>query len=120
KPISPSAFSRRVDEWHRRTQGTTFLLLDFEEAMDMAQAGDVVYCDPPYAHSQSILYGSQSFSLQRLFRAIDRCKSRGVYVAVSIDGTKKSGSLVCNHSIPKGLFKREVLVNCGRSMLKRF
>ncbi len=119
-PISPEAFSRRADEWHRRTCGTDFLLLDFEEAMEMARPGDVVYCDPPYSHSQSILYGSQSFSLQRLFRFIERCKSRGVFVALSIDGTKKSGSLVCSLPLPKGLFEREVLVNCGRSMLKRF
>ena len=86
----------------------------------MAQPGDVIYCDPPYTHSQSILYGSQSFALQRLFRAIQRCKSRGVYVALSIDGTKKSGTLVCKLPIPDGLFEREVLVNCGRSMLRRF
>jgi DNA adenine methylase len=120
KPISPQAFSRRVDDWHRRTRGTKFLVLDFEEAMEMARSGDVVYCDPPYTHSQSILYGSQSFALQRLFRAIDRCKTRGVKVALSIDGTKKSGSTVCYLPIPEGLFEREVLVNCGRSMLKRF
>jgi DNA adenine methylase len=119
-PIPPEAFSRRVEEWHRRTRGTKFLPLDFEEAMAMAKGGDVVYCDPPYTHSQSILYGSQSFALQRLFAAIDRCKARGVYVALSIDGTKKSGTLVCDLPIPERLFEREVLVNCGRSMLKRF
>lgn len=119
-PISPEAFSRRVDEWHRRTLGTTFHLMDFEEAMGTAKAGDVVYCDPPYTHSQTILYGAQSFALRRLFRAIADCKSRGVFVALSIDGTKRSGNLVCDLPIPDGLFEREVLVNCGRSMLKRF
>jgi DNA adenine methylase len=119
-PIAPEAFSRRVEEWHRRTPGTKFLALDFEEAMAMARGADVVYCDPPYTHSQSILYGSQSFALQRLFAAIDRCRSRGVYVALSIDGTKKSGTLVCELPIPERLFEREVLVNCGRSMLKLF
>jgi DNA adenine methylase len=54
-PISPSAFSRRVDIWHQRTAGAEFLLLDYEEAMDMAKAGDLIYCDPPYSHSQAIL-----------------------------------------------------------------
>lgn len=119
-PISPEAFSRRVDAWRRRTSGAQFLLLEYEEAMAMAKEGDLVYCDPPYSHSQSILYGSQSFALARLFDAISGCKSRGIFVAVSIDGTKKSGSHVCDISIPDGLFEREVLVNCGRSMLKRF
>ena len=40
-------------------------------------------------------------------------------VALSIDGTKRSGSQVCELPIPAGLFEREVLVNCGRSMLRR-
>lgn len=94
--------------------------MEYEEAMAAAQEGDVVYCDPPYSHTQSILYGAQSFSLENLFQVIARCKARGVHVALSIDGTKRSGDLVCNLPIPSGLFEREVFLNCGRSMLKRF
>jgi DNA adenine methylase len=120
RPIPPTAFSRRVDAWHRRTRGARFLVMDYEEAMDMAKPGDLVYCDPPYTHSQSILYGAQSFALTQLFQVIARCKSRGVFVALSIDGTKKSGTLVCDVPVPEGLFPRELLVNCGRSMLRRF
>jgi len=120
EPITPVAFSRRVDEWNKRTLGTEFLRVHYEEAMDMAKEGDLIYCDPPYSHSQTILYGAQSFDLQRLFRVIQRCKNRGVYVALSIDGTKKSGATVCDLPIPDSLFEREVLVNCGRSMLRRF
>ena len=41
-------------------------------------------------------------------------------VALSIDGTKKSGRTVCDLPIPDGLFETEVFVNCGRSMLRRF
>jgi DNA adenine methylase len=66
------------------------------------------------------LYGAQTFNLQHLFGAIQECASRGVYVALSIDGTKRSGNLICDIPIPEGLFKREVFVNCGRSMLRRF
>jgi DNA adenine methylase len=51
---------------------------------------------------------------------IRKCKDRGAHVALSIDGTKKTGNKICNLPIPDGLFKREVMVNCGRSMLKRF
>src|SRR5437667_10108877 len=119
-PIPAHSFARRVDDWHRRTRGTRFLLLDFEEAMEMAGPGDLIYCDPPYTHTQSILYGSQAFSLPKLFRVIDRCRSRGVHVALSLDGTKKSGALICKLPIPDGLFLREVFVNCGRSLRRRF
>ena len=119
-PISPAAFARRVDEWHQRTAGTDFEMLGYEEAMERASRGDLVYCDPPYTFTQSILYGAQSFDLGNLFQVIRDCKKRGVYVALSIDGTKRSGSTVCNVPIPSGLFEREVMIHCGRSMLKRF
>ena len=119
-PIHPKSFSRRVDEWKPRTSGTQFFLMDYEEAMAQAKPGDLVYCDPPYSNSQAILYGAQSFNLIDLFRIIENCKSRGVYVALSIDGTKKSGKHKVDLPVPQGLFEREVFINCGRSMLRRF
>lgn len=120
KPISPRSFSRRVVEWHRRTKGTSFLNSEYEEIMGMARPRDLIYCDPPYTHTQAILYGAQEFSLEHLLEVIERCKSRGVYVALSIDGKKRSGNLICDLPIPEGLFEREIFVNVGRSMLKRF
>jgi DNA adenine methylase len=119
-PVSPDSFRKRVDLWHARTKYARFLHSDFEPIMETAQAGDVVYCDPPYSYSQAIVYGAQGFSLPRLLRAIARCKARGVSVALSIDGTKRSGNMLCDIPIPDGLFEHEVAVNCGRSMLRRF
>jgi len=120
RPISPESFSRRVDEWYRRTIGAEFRLLDYKDAMVLAEAGDLIYCDPPYSHSQAILYGAQSFRLRELLDIIVDCKARGVFVALSIDGSKRSGDLLCDISLPNGLFEREILINCGRSMLRRF
>lgn len=119
-PISPTSFVKRVREWNRRIQGTSFLNAEYKEAMGMAKTGDMIYCDPPYSHSQSILYGAQSFSLENLFSTIAECKARGVYVALSIDGTKRSGDKLCDLPIPEGLFEKEAMISCGRSMLKRF
>jgi DNA adenine methylase len=119
-PVDPESFGRRVDLWRARTRGAEFVVGDFEPMMDSAQAGDLIYCDPPYTHTQAILYGAQAFELSRLLRSISKCKSRGVFVALSIDGTKKSGATRCEVPIPEGLFEREAFVNCGRSMLRRF
>lgn len=119
-PISPDSFAQRVRLWAQRTKNTEFLNLDYEESMSLAQSGDLIYCDPPYTYSQGILYGGQNFDLKHLFEVIGDCKRRGVYVALSIDGTKKSGSVDCQLPIPDGLFEREYFVNCGRSMLRRF
>ncbi|MGH9590301.1 MAG: DNA adenine methylase [Terracidiphilus sp.] len=120
EPVPPDGFARRVDIWAVRTAGTEFLLADFAETMGRARAGDLIYCDPPYIDSQSILYGAQSFSIERLFRSISECKKRGVRVALSIDGTKYSGRKLCEVRVPDGIFEREVFVELGRSMLKRF
>lgn len=119
-PIPPESFNDRVDLWFERTEGTTFLNADFAVVMKKAKKGDLIYCDPPYSDSQTILYGAQAFSLLRLFEVIAECKARGVYVALSIDGTKFSGTKLCELPIPKGLFEREEFVSVGRSMLKRF
>jgi len=119
-PIPEEAFARRVKEWGKRTTGARFHVLDYQEAMAKAEKGDLIYCDPPYLDSQSILYGAQTFDLRCLIDLIGQCKEKGVFVALSIDGTKRSGNRTCNLPIPPGLFVRTVFVNCGRSMLRRF
>jgi DNA adenine methylase len=57
-PISPDAFAHRVDAWHERVSGTVFRCCDYSEVLAGASEGDLVYCDPPYSHSQAILYGA--------------------------------------------------------------
>ncbi len=120
EPISPASFNYRVDLWHDRVKNTDFLCLDYEEAMLLAKPGDLIYCDPPYTDCQNILYGAQKFDIEHLMSIISECKTRGVYIALSIDGTKKSGKKKIDLPIPNGLFEREVFINLGRSMLRRF
>ena len=120
KPIHFGTFGRRVDEWSQRVRGADFVHREYEESIERAREGDVVYCDPPYSYSQAILYGAQTFSQDNLFRVIERAKKKGVFVALSLDRSKKSGAKDCEYSIPPSLFAREIEINCGRSMLRRF
>lgn len=120
KAMPPASFARRVDDWSTRIQGARLSCRSYEQALDTATANDLVYCDPPYSHSQAILYGAQGFNLEDLLDRIANCKKRGVLVALSIDGSKKTGDMELALPIPKGLFEREVVVDCGRSMLRRF
>jgi DNA adenine methylase len=113
-------FAERARIWAARTSGARFLNADFEETLSTARSGDLVYCDPPYVDSQTILYGAQEFSVERMFNVLGRLKARGVKVAVSLDGTKKSGKHKVDLPVPAGLFEREVLVHLGSSMLKRY
>jgi DNA adenine methylase len=119
-PMPPPAFGVRVAEWHRRLAGCDFTCMDFAESIARARPGDLVYCDPPYAHAQAILYGAQAFDLQRLFAAIADAAARGVHVALSIDGHSKSGDRTLAVPIPDGVFQRDIAIPLGRSMLRRF
>lgn len=120
EPVSVESFTERVAVWSCRTRGASFEHLDYREAMGRARAGDLIYCDQPYSDTQAILHGAQGFRFSELLTVIAECKERGVVVALSHDGTKKSGAVMCGVPIPTGLFTREVAVNVGRSMLRRF
>lgn len=119
-PISAENFAKRVDLWKGRLRNVEFHTWDYKEAFVNAKKGDLIYCDPPYVYSQAILYRGQNFSIEELFVEIERAKSRGVFVALSIDGEKKSGNVKCELHLPEGLFARKIMVNVGRSMLRRF
>jgi DNA adenine methylase len=120
RAISPGGLAERIDVWRARVANTSFVHGDFEETMAQAGEGDIVYCDPPYVHSQAILYGSQDFLLDRLWRVIEGCRDRGARVILSLDGMKKSGQVHTVINAPEGLFERDLMLDCGRSMLRRF
>lgn len=119
-PIPVNAFKNRVNEWHNRINKATFETLNYTDAFQEAKKGDFIYCDPPYSFSQGILYGAQDFKLDKLFHQIEKAKSRGVKIALSIDGHKKSGNFICDIPIPEKLFEQEIFIKLGSSMLKRF
>jgi DNA adenine methylase len=120
RPISPRSLKRRMELWRIRVAGTRFIHADFSETMKLATDGDIVYCDPPYQYSQQILYGSQNFRILDLLNAIRKCKERGSRVMLSIDGKVKSERVDLKLHFPEGLFEREILVERGSSMLRRF
>jgi DNA adenine methylase len=87
----------------------------------------LIYCDPPYSDSQAILYGAHEFDLEHLFELAEKAKARGVYVAMSMYGGKRGGGEkakrygeVIKLNRPKDLFEKQVFINNGSSMLKRF
>lgn len=119
-PISTESFAKRVDLWRERLRGVEFLCADYREIIRRAGESDLVYCDPPYVDTQKILYGAQEFRLEELVAEIQAAKNRGARVALSIDGSKRSGLYQILHDFPDGLFESEVDVTVGRSMLRRF
>lgn len=120
KPMSAEKLSGYMTEWQQRLLGTSFVFQDYRETMAMAGDGDTIYCDPPYLHGQAILYGAQDFGLPDLWNAVGQATERGARVAVSVDGWRKSGEKAIELGIPEGLFDRELLIERGGCMLRRF
>ena len=117
KPISPDKFAQRVNVWHQLIENTQFDVMDYKDAIARAKAGDVVYCDPPYTHSQGILYGAQEFHIEELWDSIAAAKVRGAKVLLSINGKRKSNSEDISVTPPEGLFERILDVDVGVSMV---
>lgn len=119
KPINPETFSKRLYQWNILLQKASFECENFVDAMDKPKAGDVVYCDPPYTHSQSIIYGAQSFDIDVLWQKIHENKQRGVKVILSINGMRDSQKKDISIAPPEGIFERKLFINCGTSMIDR-
>lgn len=118
--MTAEKLARYMTEWRARLCNVEFLCQDYAATMALAGEGDAVYCDPPYLHGQSILYGAQDFRLSGLWRSVEEAVERGARVAVSVDGYRRSGSRVIDLGIPDGLFLRELLIERGGCMLRRF
>lgn len=119
KPISPDTFDKRIQIWNALLQKAEFNCESYTKAMDRAEDGDLVYCDPPYTHSQSIIYGAQDFDIDTLWNKIRECKARGAKVMLSINGMRDSQKKDISITPPEGLFERKLLVDCGTSMIDR-
>lgn len=120
RPMSRVKLETFMREWQERLQGTEFVVQDYRQTLQMADRGDLAYCDPPYVHGQSILYGAQDFEIGALWKAVAAAKERGVAVAVSVDGYRRSGSREIELRLPSDLFERELLIDRGGCMLRRF
>ena len=118
--ISPSSFAVRLDCWRKAVKNTIFLHSDYAEVVSEAGENDIVYCDPPYVDCQKILYGAQNFDVAEMYGHLRRAKAKGAFVALSIDGVKRSGDKVISVLPPRDLFEVESYLSLGGSMLKRF
>lgn len=87
QPYFPAA---EMLSFQQKAQTATFQVQDFVTTMADAQAGDVVYCDPPYAPLSATAnftsYRAEGFGAdeqQRLAEMADLLRQRGISVIIS-------------------------------------
>lgn len=93
KPYFPQT---EMEAFWQKSQSARFCHSDFAATMQIAQPGDVIYCDPPYvplsstAHFTSYSAGGFDFDAQLALAAAAReAASRGVPVLISNHATPK-------------------------------
>lgn len=81
--------------FHRRSSQATFVTANFVVTMEAAEAGDVLYCDPPYvplsATANFTSYSSDRFGIQEqhtLARMAATLAARGIAVVISNHDTE--------------------------------
>lgn len=79
-----------IRQFAEKARNAVFLCLDFEETIEMAGAGDVIYCDPPYIPASSTAnftkYHTAGFTPNdhsRMIAALHAAVVRGSQVVVS-------------------------------------
>ncbi|WP_134085138.1 Dam family site-specific DNA-(adenine-N6)-methyltransferase [Thiohalophilus thiocyanatoxydans] len=80
--------------FHYKAQRATFRVSDFEQAMQQARRGDVIYCDPPYVplstSANFTTYSAGGFSLddqQHLADLAQSCARKDIPVLISNHNT---------------------------------
>lgn len=119
-PVPPNEIKIRINDWTDRIKKIKIECCDYSKTILKAGTDDIVYCDPPYFDSQKIIYGAQNFSYEDLLEKLEFVKKKGAFIALSMDGSKKSGNKIIDLNIPKNLFTKEFSINLKGSMLKRF
>ena len=113
--MNPDRFKAIVNAWHPILQGVEIQNCDYKVVLDLAQQGDFVYLDPPYAHSKHRYM--DSLSPTELFTQLEILNSRGVRWAMSFDGRRGEKDLT--YEVPVGLFNRHFYLYGGNSPVKK-
>jgi len=104
--------------FYEKAQAAVFHCGDFSEVMQTAEAGDVVYCDPPYVPLSKTAYFTAyhqqcfDFSAQeRLAHLASTLAARGVTVLLSNHATQQTRILYQEAAISEFLVSRTISCN---------
>jgi DNA adenine methylase len=113
--MRPDNFHSIIQAWRSAIKGVEFVCQDYEATLDMAQPGDFVYLDPPYARNKQRYIND--LDIDRFFAALDRLNKRNVKWALSFDGRRGNRDLT--HDIPLSLYKRHMFLAGGNSAVNK-
>lgn len=114
KFIKPYFPEKEMIFFHEKSKNALFHSSDFEKTMSLAQAGDVIYCDPPYSPLSSSAnftsYTKQSFNEQgqkKLASLAEALSNKNITIIISNHDTKqtrdyyKNAQSIHSFSVPR-------------------
>lgn len=113
--INPDTLDNVIHDWSQRIQDVRFYHKDYQELTSLAEKGDLIYLDPPYANTTQMYYGK--FDNEPFFEYLEDLNHRGVKWLLSYDGIRGDNDLRVD--VPKELYKRSELLFSGLSGLNR-
>ena len=91
---SPYFPEKEMLTFHQKSQNATFVLSSFEEVIQSAKKGDVIYCDPPYVplsdSANFTNYSTGGFSIekqQQLADLANETSAKGIPILISNHNT---------------------------------
>lgn len=105
----------RMEFFSRKAKKAEFQLSDFESTIKKSQAGDVIYCDPPYVplndSNTSFKYEKNGFSMEqqiRLSQLAEETAERGIPVLISNHLTDFTEEIYKNGQLTKFTVRRSI------------
>lgn len=113
KGIEPDKLNKIIGDWLLvLSDRVAFKNEDYEKLIESVTDKDLIYFDPPYAHTVG-MYGEE-FDHNRLFRVLKELNNKGVRWLLSYDGNRYPDT-----TIPEGLYKNHYLLDSGNSSFSR-
>jgi len=115
--IHPDRLDLLLDKWSKALLGVSFEVSDYEHTLQPAQAGDVVFLDPPYVGTRG-QYRPGVFDFKRLSKALSELNARGVHWILTLDG--QAGERAYDETvISSSLYRHRFYVTTGHSPFTR-
>lgn len=115
--IEPQRFRRVVMDWNAALTASSIACEDFESLLSQAEAGDVVFLDPPYVGTKG-RYHPAVFDFERLWAVLDALSQRGVWWMLTLDGEAGNRDYGSNW-VPQELFQVRRSISTGLSPFSR-